>query len=57
MLQATAYRTDIEKTLFPPLFPSPHALKAQSDSEGFDLRVAPIDSTERQKVGCPKCMT
>lgn len=54
MLQATAYRRDIEKTLFPP---ANRDLKAQSDSEVFYLRVAPVDSTERKKAGCPKCMT
>lgn len=34
MLQATAYKTDIEDTSFPP---ANCALKAQCDSEGFYL--------------------
>lgn len=51
MLQATAYKTDIEDTSSPS---ANCAIEAQSDSEGFYLRVAPTDSTERKKAGCPK---
>lgn len=46
MLQGTAYKTDIEDASFPL---ANFALKAQSESEGFYLRVAPIDSTGKKK--------
>lgn len=54
MLQGTAYKTDIEDASFPL---ANFALKAQSESEGFYLRVAPIDSTEKKKSRLSKEMT